>query len=284
MSDKNWDLIIQNKSSLFRLDLHEVWRYRDLLRMYVKRDIITFYKQTILGPMWFFIQPIMTTIMFMFVFGGIAGISTDGVPQAVFYLAGLVCWNYFADCLTKCSDTFNANQQIFGKVYFPRLIVPFSIVISNMVKMGIQLVLFLVVYAYYFIVLGTFEINWTIVLFPVLLLMLASLGLGFGLVISSLTTKYRDLRFLITFGVQLWMYATPVIYPLSVMKQNYPDKIWVIVANPLTAIIETFKYGFTGVGVFEWNYLLYSFVMSIVVLLLGIIVFNRVQKNFMDVI
>ena len=284
MSDKNWDLIIQNKSSLFRLDLHEVWRYRDLLRMYVKRDIITFYKQTILGPMWFFIQPIMTTIMFMFVFGGIAGISTDGVPQAVFYLAGLVCWNYFADCLTKCSDTFNANQQIFGKVYFPRLIVPFSIVISNMVKMGIQLVLFLVVYAYYFIVLGTFEINWTIVLFPVLLLMLASLGLGFGLVISSLTTKYRDLRFLITFGVQLWMYATPVIYPLSVMKQNYPDKIWVIVANPLTAIIETFKYGITGVGVFEWNYLLYSFVMSIAVLLLGIIVFNRVQKNFMDVI
>lgn len=284
MSDKNWDLIIQNKSSLFRLDLHEVWRYRDLLRMYVKRDIITFYKQTILGPMWFFIQPIMTTIMFMFVFGGIAGISTDGVPQAVFYLAGLVCWNYFADCLTKCSDTFNANQQIFGKVYFPRLIVPFSIVISNMVKMGIQLVLFLVVYAYYFIVLGTFEINWTIVLLPVLLLMLASLGLGFGLVISSLTTKYRDLRFLITFGVQLWMYATPVIYPLSVMKQNYPDKIWVIVANPLTAIIETFKYGFTGVGVFEWNYLLYSFVMSIAVLLLGIIVFNRVQKNFMDVI
>lgn len=284
MSDKNWDLIIQNKSSLFRLDLHEVWRYRDLLRMYVKRDIITFYKQTILGPMWFFIQPIMTTIMFMFVFGGIAGISTDGVPQAVFYLAGLVCWNYFADCLTKCSDTFNANQQIFGKVYFPRLIVPFSIVISNMVKMGIQVVLFLVVYAYYFIVLGTFEINWTIVLFPVLLLMLASLGLGFGLVISSLTTKYRDLRFLITFGVQLWMYATPVIYPLSVMKQNYPDKIWVIVANPLTAIIETFKYGFTGVGVFEWNYLLYSFVMSIAVLLLGIIVFNRVQKNFMDVI
>lgn len=284
MSDKNWDLIIQNKSSLFRLDLHEVWRYRDLLRMYVKRDIITFYKQTILGPMWFFIQPIMTTIMFMFVFGGIAGISTDGVPQAVFYLAGLVCWNYFADCLTKCSDTFNANQQIFGKVYFPRLIVPFSIVISNMVKMGIQLVLFLAVYAYYFIVLGTFEINWTIVLFPVLLLMLASLGLGFGLVISSLTTKYRDLRFLITFGVQLWMYATPVIYPLSVMKQNYPDKIWVIVANPLTAIIETFKYGFTGVGVFEWNYLLYSFVMSIAVLLLGIIVFNRVQKNFMDVI
>lgn len=284
MSDNNWDLIIRNKSSLFHLDLNEVWRYRDLLRMYVKRDIITFYKQTILGPLWFFIQPIMTTIMFMFVFGGIAGISTDGVPQAVFYLAGLVCWNYFADCLTKCSDTFNANQNIFGKVYFPRLIVPFSIVISNMVKMGIQLLLFLIVYAYYFVILGGFDVNWTILLFPVLLMMLAALGLGFGLIISSLTTKYRDLRFLITFGVQLWMYATPVIYPLSVMKHNYPDKIWVIVANPLTAIIETFKYGFTGVGVFEWNYLLYSFAASVVVLLLGIIVFNRVQKNFMDVI
>lgn len=284
MSDNNWDLIIENKSSLFRLDLKEVWRYRDLLRMYVKRDIITFYKQTILGPLWFFIQPIMTTIMFMFVFGGIAGISTDGVPQAVFYLAGLVCWNYFSDCLSKCSDTFNANQNIFGKVYFPRLIVPFSIVISNMVKMGIQLLLFLIVYAYYFVDLGGFDVNWTILLFPLLLMMLAALGLGFGLIISSMTTKYRDLRFLITFGVQLWMYATPVIYPLSVMKQNYPDKIWVIVANPLTAIIETFKYGFTGVGVFEWNYLLYSFLASVVVLLLGIIVFNRVQKNFMDVI
>ena len=284
MTDNKWDLIIQNKSSLFHLDLKEVWRYRDLLMMYVKRDIITFYKQTILGPLWFFIQPIMTTVMFMFVFGGIAGISTDGVPQAVFYLAGLVCWNYFSDCLTKCSDTFNANQNIFGKVYFPRLIVPFSIVISNLVKMVIQLALFLIVYIYYFIMAGGFNLNWTIVLFPLLLCMLACLGLGFGLVISSLTTKYRDLRFLVTFGVQLWMYATPVIYPLSVMKHNYPDKIWVIVANPLTSIIETFKYGFTGVGVFEWSYLLYSMMVSAAVLLLGIIVFNRVQKNFMDVI
>ena len=282
--EQDWDIIIENKGSLFSLNLKEVWRYRDLLVMYVRRDIVTLYKQTILGPAWFFIQPILTTVMFMFVFGGIAGISTDGVPQAVFYLAGLICWNYFADCLSKCSETFNANQNIFGKVYFPRLVVPISIAVSNMIKMGIQFVLFLVVYAYYAVTTGGFNVNWTLCLFPVLLLMLGALGLGFGLIISSMTTKYRDLRFLVAFGVQLWMYATPVIYPLSVMKDNYPDKIWVIVANPLTSIVETFKYGFTGVGVFDWSYLLYSTVFTVVILLLGIVVFNRVQKNFMDVI
>ena len=284
MMQQDWDLIIENKNRLLTLDLREVWRYRDLLLMYVRRDIVTFYKQTILGPLWFFIQPLLTTVMFMFVFGGIAGISTDGVPQAVFYLSGLVCWNYFADCLTKCSDTFNANQQIFGKVYFPRLVVPFSIVISNMIKMGIQFLLFLAVYLYYYATLGNFHVNAAVLLLPFLLLMLGCLGLGFGLLISSMTTKYRDLRFLVSFGVQLWMYATPIIYPLSVMKSNYPDKAWLIAANPLTAIIETFKYGFTGVGVFEWNYLLYSLAVTLAVMLFGIMVFNRVQKNFMDVI
>ena len=282
--EKQWDLIIENKSNPFSLDLKEVWRYKDLLMMYVKRDIVTFYKQTILGPLWFIIQPVFTTIMFMFVFGGIAGISTDGVPQAVFYLAGLVCWNYFADCLSKCSDTFNANQNIFGKVYFPRLIVPLSITVSNMIKMAIQFVLFIAVYLYYYITLDSFHINLTILLLPVLIVMLGCLGLGFGLIISSMTTKYRDLRFLISFGVQLWMYVTPVIYPLSVMKNNFPHYMWVIVANPLTSILETFKYGFTGIGVFNWGYLAYSFVFTVVILLLGIVVFNRVQKNFMDVI
>lgn len=281
---EDWDIEIGGRSSLLSLNLREVWRYRDLLMMYVHRDIVTFYKQTILGPLWFVIQPLLTTIMFMFVFGGIAGISTDGVPQAVFYLGGLVCWNYFADCLTKCSDTFNANQHIFGKVYFPRLVVPLSIIISNMIKMVIQFGLFAAVYTYYFITLGSFSPNWTLLLLPLLILMLGCLGLGFGLVISSLTTKYRDLRFLVSFGVQLWMYVTPVIYPLSVMKQNYPDKIWAIVANPLTAITETFKYAFTGVGVFEWSYLLYSLAVTIAILLLGIVIFNRTQKNFMDVI
>jgi lipopolysaccharide transport system permease protein len=220
----------------------------------------------------------------MFVFGGLAGISTDGIPQAVFYLGGLVCWNYFQDCLTKCADTFNANQAIFGKVYFPRLVVPLSIVISNLIKMAIQFCLFIAVYLYFFTKGIDFGANATLLLVPILILMLGFLGLGFGMIISSMTTKYRDLRFLITFGVQLWMYATPVIYPLSVMKGTYPQYIWVLVANPLTAILETFKYAFTGVGVFNWIYLVYSFAFTVIVMLLGVIIFNRVQRNFMDVI
>ena len=284
MNNKEWDTIIENKSALLNIDLREVWRYRDLLAMYVKRDIITFYKQTILGPLWFVIQPLFTTIMFMFVFGGIAGISTDGIPQAVLYLAGLVCWNYFQDCLSKCADTFNANQAIFGKVYFPRLVVPLSIVISNLIKMAIQFTLFLAVYVYYFASGVDFHLNATLLLVPLLIAMLGCLGLGFGMIISSMTTKYRDLRFLITFGVQLWMYATPVIYPLSVMKNTYPKYIWVLVVNPLTAILETFKYAFTGVGEFNWLYLSYSIAFTILILLFGIIIFNRVQRNFMDVI
>lgn len=283
-SEKPWSLIIENKTSLFRLSLNEVWKYRDLLLMYVKRDIITLYKQTILGPLWFIIQPVFTTIMFMFVFGGIAGISTDGVPQAVFYLSGLVCWNYFSDCLSKCSDTFNANQQIFGKVYFPRLVVPLSITISNLIKLLIQFVLFIVVYFYYIFEGFTFQVNYTIILVPFLIILLGCLGLGFGLIITSLTTKYRDLKFLITFGVQLWMYVTPVIYPLSVMKNSYSKYMWLIVANPLTSIIETFKYAFTGVGVFNWSYLGYSTIFSFVILFIGIMVFNKVQRSFMDVI
>ena len=281
---KYWDTTITTDKKLLSIDLHEVWQYRDLLTMYVKRDIITFYKQTILGPLWFIIQPLFTTIMFMFVFGDIAGISTDGIPQAVFYLSGLVCWNYFQDCLSKCADTFNANQAIFGKVYFPRLVVPLSIVISNLIKMAIQFTLFLVVYIYYFVSGVDFHLNGMILLVPILVLMLGCLGLGLGMIISSLTTKYRDLRFLITFGIQLWMYATPVIYPLSVMKETYPKYIWVLVANPLTAILETFKYAFTGVGVFNWLYIGYSFAFTIIVLTLGIIIFNRVQRSFMDVI
>lgn len=281
---KEWDIVISNRGKLLSLNLKEVLRYRDLLMMYVKRDIVTFYKQTILGPLWFIIQPLFTTIMFMFVFGGIAGISTDGIPQAVFYMAGLVCWNYFQDCLTKCSDTFNANQQIFGKVYFPRLVVPISIVISNLIKMGIQFALFLAIYLYYFASGVVFHVNAALLLVPVIVIMLGCLGLGFGMIISSMTTKYRDLRFLITFGVQLWMYATPVIYPLSVMKETYPKYIWVLVANPLTAILETFKYAFTGVGEFNWHYLGYSLIFTLATLLLGIIIFNRVQRNFMDVI
>lgn len=282
--NKEWDLIITNQSKLLSLHLSEVWRYRDLLLMYVKRDVVTLYKQTILGPLWFLIQPLLTTIMFMCVFGGIAGISTDGVPQAVFYLGGLVGWNYFADCLTKCSETFNANQHIFGKVYFPRLVVPLSITISNLIKMGIQFALFLAVYLYYIVSGASFSPNCTLLLLPLLILMLAAIGLGLGMIISSLTTKYRDLRYLISFGVQLWMYATPVIYPLSVLQANYPKYVWVMAINPLTSILETFKYAFTGVGIMHWGYLGYSALASVAILLLGIIIFNRVQRNFMDVI
>ncbi len=281
---EEWTIVIQPKTSLFSLDWGELWQYRDLLLMYIKRDIVTFYKQTILGPLWFVIQPLFTTLMFMFVFGGIAGISTDGLPQPLFYMAGLLCWNYFAECLNRCSDTFNANQNVFGKVYFPRLIVPLSVVVSSLVKMGIQFGLFLVIYLYYVAGGYSLAVNAYALLLPLLVLMLAGLGLGFGLLISSLTTKYRDLRFLITFGVQLWMYATPVIYPLSVMQQNHQQYMWLIIANPLTSIIETFKFGFLGEGTFSWWYLGYSLLFTVVMMLWGMITFNKVQRSFMDVI
>jgi lipopolysaccharide transport system permease protein len=279
-----WDTLIQPRTSLFKLNLGEVWRYRDLLLMYIRRDIVTFYKQTILGPLWFLIQPLFTTLMFMFVFGGIAGISTDGLPQPLFYMAGLLCWNYFSDCLTRCGDTFNANQQVFGKVYFPRLIVPLSIVMSNLVKMGIQFGLFVAIYVYYIASGYSVAVNAYALLAPLLIALLAGLGLGFGLIITSLTTKYRDLRFLVTFGVQLWMYATPVIYPYSVMSQNHSQYAWVIACNPLTALIETFKYGFLGEGTFSWWALLYSLAFTCAVMLFGVVTFNRVQRSFMDVI
>ncbi len=282
--DEKWDIIITNRRKLFDIDFKEMWRYRDLVFMYVKRDFVTFYKQTILGPIWYFIQPVFTTIMFMFVFGGIAGISTDGVPQAVFYMAGLLCWNYFADCFNRTSNTFSSNKGVFGKVYFPRLVVPLAGVISNLVKFGIQFFLFLCVYLY-FVFQGThFNINATILLLPVYITMLAAFGLGTGMLVSSLTIKYRDLNFLISFGIGLLMYATPVIYPLSVLKESHPEYLWLLLANPLTSILEAFKYAFTGVGMFSWTYLLYSFVVITVVFIWGLLVFNRVQRNFMDVI
>jgi len=284
MDQKEWDIIIQPNSKLFNLNLKEVWRYRDLLSMYVKRDIVTLYKQTILGPIWYLIQPLFTTIMFMFVFGGIAGISTDGLPQPLFYMAGILCWNYFSECLSRCSDTFNENQDVFGKVYFPRLVVPLSIATSSMLKMAIQFGLFVVIYFFYLFQGYSPQFTWFILLFPILIIMLAGLGLGFGLLISSMTTKYRDLKFLVSFGVQLWMYITPVIYPLSILKENYPQYVWAIVINPLTAIIETFKLGFLGQGTFSWTYFMYSVLFTIFILIWGIITFNKVQRNFMDTI
>jgi len=277
-------LIIQPGGSAFSLNLAEIWQYRDLLRMYIRRDIVTLYKQTILGPLWFFIQPILTTLIFMFVFGGLAGIPTDGIPQPLFYLSGITLWNYFSESLTKTSDTFISNQSIFGKVYFPRMIVPLSITLTGIIKMGIQLILFFGVFGWYALNGTTIRINSYALLFPVMIVMLGGLGLGFGVIISSLTTKYRDLRFLISFGVQLWMFATPVIYPLSVMEGRYEKYMWIIQANPLTSILETFKYGFLGAGSFSWGALGYSALFTLVVLLAGIFIFNRVERSFMDVV
>lgn len=249
--------------------------------MYVKRDIVTFYKQTIMGPLWFVIQPVLTTIMFMFVFGNLAGLSTDGLPQALFYLGGIVLWNYFSDCLTRNSKIFIENQNVFGKVYFPRLVVPISIVISNLVRFFIQFALFIGVYVYFLLTGAPLAPNATAWLLPLLIMMVAGLSLGFGIIFSSLTTKYRDLTFLLQFGVQLWMYITPVIYPL----QSIPaDKQWMLLLNPMTSIIETFKYGFMGAGVFNWFHLLYSFIFMLILLFLGIIIFNKVEKGFMDTV
>jgi lipopolysaccharide transport system permease protein len=279
--EENWTTVIKPKDKLLHVDFKEIWQYRDLWSMFVRRDIVTQYKQTILGPLWYFIQPAFTTIMYMVVFGGIAKIPTDGLPQPLFYLAGIVCWQYFADCLNKTSSTFIANQHIFGKVYFPRLVVPLATVSSNLVRMGIQFLLFVVVYVWY--LFAGVEVRPTIyiLLVPVLILILAGLALGFGILISSMTTKYRDLTFLFSFIVQLWMYATPVIYPLSTIS---PERQWIMVLNPVTSIIEAFKYGTMGVATFSWEHLAYSFGFMVAILGTGIIVFNKVQRSFMDTV
>ena len=283
-TEDNWGLIIQRKTGRFDLNFNEVWRYRTLLEMYIKREIVTAYKQTILGPLWFFIQPIFTTIVFTFVFGSLAGIPTDGLPPVLFYLAGITLWNYFSDSLTKTSDTFIANQGIFGKVYFPRLVVRLSVTITGLIKMGIQFGVFIIVYIYYMSIGASIAPNKYAFLLPVLILILASLSLGFGIIISSMTTKYRDLKFLMAFAIQLLMYGTPIIYPLSIMKENYKEYLWVIQANPLTAVIETFKYGFLGHGTFTWFSLGYSAMFSAIILIIGIYIFNKVERSFMDVI
>ena len=282
-ADEEWSTVIKPQKSLLDVDFKEIWRYRDLWGLFVKRDIITQYKQTILGPLWYFVQPIMTTIMYMVVFGGIAGISTDGLPQALFYLSGICMWQYFSECMTKTSNTFVSNAGVFGKVYFPRLIVQLSTVTSNLIRFGIQFMLFLVVYAYYLVFTDvSVAPNAYALLFPVLVLMLAGLGLGFGILFSSMTTKYRDLTLLLGFFVHLWMYATPVIYPLSMITN---EKLKLVMSlNPLTGILEAFKYGMLGTGSFSWMSLGYSFLFMIALLALGIVVFNRVQRSFMDTV
>jgi lipopolysaccharide transport system permease protein len=280
--DESWDLIIRPKSSLFDIDWRGIWQYRDLLRMFVIKDITVMYKQTILGPTWFVIQPIFTTLIFMLVFGNIAGISTDGTPKILFYLSGIVIWNYFSETFTKTSSTFSSNAAIFGKVYFPRLIMPLSQVITGLVKFSVQFALFIGIYLY-FVFSGevSISLNSHIFFFPLYVLLMAVYGLGFGLIFTSLTTKYRDLNFLIAFGVQLLMYATPVIYPVSTIPDKY--KIY-IQANPLTPILEGFKYGFLGAGEINLNNLLYTTLTGLIILFLGILVFNKTEKDFIDTV
>jgi lipopolysaccharide transport system permease protein len=278
---ENWDLEIKPQDSLFNLHLRDVWSYRDLLWLLVRRDFVAFYKQTIFGPLWFFIQPVFTTITFIIIFNKLAGISTNGAPPALFYMAGNIAWTYFSEGLTKTSTVFRDNANIFGKVYFPRLIMPISIIISNLVKFGVQFLLFFLLMVYYLFQGDKIEPNLFIFLFPVVILLMAMLGLGMGLIITALTTKYRDLIFLVTFGVQLLMYASPVIYPLSAAPEKYRD---LISLNPLCGLIETFRYGFIGAGEFYPGAFAYSVAFAIGVFFFGLIVFNRVEKNFVDTI
>lgn len=288
--EEKWDIVIKPKDKLFSVDFKELWAYRDLYTLFVKRNIITQYKQTILGPAWFVIQPAMTVIMYMVVFGGIAGIPTDGVPRPLFYLAGTAMWTYFSSCLTSTSNTFVSHAGIFGKVYFPRLVMPLASVTSNLLRLAIQLGFFAIVYVVYAIVDPTCHahLTWYALLLPFLIFMLAGLALGFGTIISSMTTKYRDLQVLFSFLVSLWMYATPIVYPLSQTGSKFFMGVPVhtfMCLNPVTPIIETFKYGFLGCGEFiGWRWIIYSFVVMCLLLSVGIVVFNKVQKSFMDTV
>lgn len=281
MKEKKSISTITPKKKLFDVNIDELYRFRDLLFLFVKRDFVSVYKQTVLGPLWFFIQPILTTIIFTFVFGRVAGLPTDGIPQSLFYLAGITCWNYFADCLTKTSSTFIDNQNIFGKVYFPRLITPLSIVISSLIKFGIQFLLFLIYLSYELFNNSVIQPNLTILFIPFLIILMGLLGLGLGMIISSLTTKYKDLRFLIQFGIQLWMYITPVIYPLSSLSGKTKT---IALLNPMTSIIETFKFAFLGSGDFNTMYLIYTTTITLIILIIGVLIFNRTEQNFMDTV
>lgn len=277
-----WDLVIEPRSKLLNLNLKEVWRYRDLLVLFVRRDFVASFKQTILGPLWHVIQPILTTIMFLFVFGKVAKIPTDGVPAVLFYMSGIAIWNYFSSCLLGTSGTFVANAGMFGKVYFPRLVIPLSVIASNIVKLGIQLALLVAVFVYYAFHGYVFHFSWALLLLPVLVLMMALLGLGLGIIFSSLTTKYRDFSVLLGFGMQLLMYASPIAYPLSYL-QNKSYK-WILDINPITSIIEMYRYALFGQGVFTLASVMYSCIFMLAVVLGGIVLFNKVERTFIDTV
>ncbi|MBR1783955.1 MAG: ABC transporter permease [Bacteroidales bacterium] len=282
--EDNWTTVIQPKERLLHVDFAELWHYRDLCMLFVRRNITTQYKQTVLGPLWYIVQPVLTVLMYMVVFRGIANISTDGLPEPLFYMAGVCMWQYFSDCLGKTSSTFVDNASIFGKVYFPRMVMPIASVLSNLLRFGIQFALFLVIYAIYqiFVIPGQIHTNLYALLTPVLVLLLAMMALGFGVLFSSLTTKYRDLRLLLDFFVRLWMYATPVVWPMSTISNA---KLHLAMSlNPLTPVVEAFKYGFLGAGEFSWGGLAYSAAFAVVLLAVGVVLFNRVQRTFMDTV
>src|SRR5436190_8045373 len=279
--EQEWDVEIRPHTNLVNLHLKDVWNYRDLLWLLVRRDFVSFYKQTIFGPLLFFIQPIFTTVLFTIVFSKMGGFSTDGIPAPLFYMCGTIAWNYFADCLTKTSTVFKDNAHIFGKVYFPRLIMPLSIVFSNLVRFAVQFILFLILWMYYISKGAAIQPNGFISLFPVIIGLMALLGLGLGLIITAMTTKYRDLAFVVTFGVQLLMYATPIIYPLSSAPLKYRN---VIALNPLSGLIETFRYSFIGKGHFYSGAFTYSIIATLVILIMGLVIFNKVVKNFVDTV
>ena len=288
--EKEWTMIIRPQEKLWKVNLKEIWDYRDLIELFVKRNIVVQYKQTILGPLWYLIQPLLTVIMNMVVFGGIAHMSTDGVPQVLFYMAGNVCWFYFSDCLNQTSNTFVANQGMFGKVYFPRMVVPISTVLSNLLRFGIQVGMFVAFWIYFYISGSDISLGFVnvivpfpvLVIVPFLVLMIAGLGLGFGILISSMTTKYRDFTILFTFVVSLWMYVTPIVYPISMVTNETLRTI--IMLNPMSSIIEAFKYATLGQGYFSWGALGYSFVFMSILLVWGIVIFNKVQRSFMDTV
>ncbi|MDR3695446.1 ABC transporter permease [Mucilaginibacter sp.] len=279
-----WDIEISPRNNLLDLKLKDVWHYRDLLVLLVRRDFVAFYKQTVLGPLWFFLQPLATIVLFNFVFANIAKISTGSIPPPVFYLAGTIIWNYFSDCLTKTSTVFKDNSAMLGKVYFPRLIMPLSIVLSNLIRFSVQFILFLLLMIIYSIQGYPIHPNFYLLLFPVLIVLIAALGLGLGMMISAVTTKYRDLTFVVSFAVPLLMYTTTVIYPLSVAQAKYPKYSWLIKYNPITVVIETFRKGFLGEGSFNWALLGFAAVATIIIVIIGTIIFNRVEKNFVDTV
>jgi len=283
-SEKEWLFEITPKNKFFTLNLKEVWQYRDLLMLFVKRDVVTVYKQTVLGPLWYLIQPLFTSVTFTIIFNTIAGIDTGTIPPFLFNLAGIMVWNYFTACLSGTSDTFKANASIFGKVYFPRIITPLSVVISNLIKFGIQFFIFVAFYLFFYIQGAPLSLNGYVLFFPFLILLMGILGLGLGMLISSMVTKYRDLSYLISFGVQLLMYLSAVMYPMALIRQKMPDYAWLVQYNPLAYIIETTRYILLGVGTISVWGLVYTVCITVIVFFVGLLVFNKTEKSFIDTV